>query len=72
MKYYELKERNGIGLFAVCIKESSDVTGWMNLIHMLAHEVDIYHVDKGVELFESELILVWFLFRDIYQGVNLK
>ena len=52
-----------VGIFAICFGRDSDTQGWKETICSLAHQVSLVFSDHGVEKFEPEINVAWFLSR---------
>ncbi len=52
----------GIGIFALCFGKEAHTYGWQSTISLLAREVGLEPSEQGVERFDHQLIVVWYVF----------
>jgi hypothetical protein len=59
----QVNHREGLGLFALCVKPGSDVAGWVRTVLWLGREVGILNIKYDVKKFDSRTAVVWFWLR---------
>lgn len=56
-----VSERTRVGVFAVCFGKRAHTDGWIETVSRLSREVGLSFENYGIELFEPETIVVWFI-----------
>ncbi len=59
---------NRVGVFAICFRKWSDAKRWVEVVSLLGREVGLSFSGHGIERFDTNLFVVWFVLgsREIF------